>query len=185
MKLRIDVSARHAHFTQKDFKLLFGKNELTVKNRLFEAGEVASRETFELVGPEDKLYNVRVVGPFREESQVEISRSDSIHLGIDAPLKLSGDLPGDKIKIMGPNGSMIKDIAIVPIRHIHLSVKTAKKLRIKNHDVVKIKISGKRALIFDKVVARINEEFHDSIHLDTDEANAAGIEHLAKGELIK
>ena len=185
MKFRIEVSARHAHISQKDFKKLFAKNDLTVRNRLLEADEFASNETVELVGPKNTFHNVRIIGPFREESQMEISRSNSIYLGIDAPLKTSGDLPGDTIKVVGPKGSIVRDIAIVPIRHFHINPKMAEKLKLKNHSNVKIRVNGKRGLVFDKVIVRVNEKFKNSIHLDTDEANAAGVEHLAKGEVVK
>ena len=185
MKFRIEISARHAHLSKKDYKTLFGKDELSFRNRLIEEGEFASNETVELVGPDDSLHNIRIIGPFREESQVEISRSTSILLGIDAPLKVSGDLPGEKIKLNGPKGSITREIAIVPIRHFHMELKTAKKLKLKNLAKVKIKIKGERGLVFDNVIVRISEKFKNSIHLDTDEANAAGVSHLGKGELIK
>lgn len=184
MKLIIEVSARHAHLTKKDFKLLFGKNELSFRNKLSEADEFASNETIDLVGPRNTILNVRVLGPFREDSQIEVSRSNSIYLGINAPLKLSGDLPGAKIRIVGAKGEIIIDAAIVPIRHFHITPKMALKLKLKNHSKVKVKVSGKRGLVFENIVVRIDEGYKNNIHLDTDEANAAGIEHLAKGELI-
>ena len=185
MKLRIEVSARHVHLSQKDLKKLFCKIKLSFRNKLSETDEFASNETVDLVGPRNTLLNVRVLGPFRDHSQVEISRSNSIYLGIDAPLKLSGDLPGERIRIIGPKGEITKNIAIVPMRHFHANPKMATKLKLKNHSKIKIKILGKRGLIFDNVIVRVDEGYKNNVHLDTDEANAAGIEHLAKGELIK
>lgn len=184
MKVQIEVSARHIHLNTADCQTLFGTCELQKKNNLSEKGEFACLEQVEVVGPERRLQKVRVLGPLRADSQLEISRTDSYYLGIDAPLRLSGEGGGEKIKIVGPKGNIIKDIAIVAKRHFHLKPNTARRLGLKDDDEIAVKIGGDRSVVFDSIIVRISEGFADNIHLDTDEANAAGISGQGIGELI-
>lgn len=184
MKVEVEVSARHIHLSIKDCLVLFGKSELTARNSLSQKGEFASEEVVELVGPKKSLHKVRVLGPLRDKSQVEISRSDALSVGIDAPLAISGQGVGAEIKVVGPHGTVQSDIAMVAKRHFHLCPETAHKLKLKSDKMVGVKIHGERSTIFENVVVRVSEKFVDRIHLDTDEGNASGLDRKGYGELI-
>lgn len=183
MELKIETSARHIHLTKEDFKTLFGDIEPTPIKDLSQQDK-ACEELVEAVGPKSSLKNIRLIIPFREKSQLEISKTDSFTLGIDAPLKLSGDLPGANIKIVGPFGTIEKEIAIVAKRHLHLPPEEAQKLKLENNDYVEVRVSSDRQLTFDNIVVRIADNFAPTVHIDTDEANAAGLSADATGELI-
>ncbi len=184
MKFKIETSARHIHLSFEDFYKLFEKKELTFRNDLSQKGEFASDETLEIVGPNGSIKNVRVLGPFRKSSQLEISRSDSFKLGVDAPLALSGEGLGEKIKIIGPKSDLILPVAMVAKRHLHVSTLTARKLNLKNSMNVSMRIGGPRSVVFNEIVVRISDDFCDSLHLDTDEANACGAAYDMMAELI-
>lgn len=188
MKIPIEISARHVHLSQKDADILFGKNyKFNIIKELSQKGQYDYEETVKLVGLKKSIENVRVLGPCREKTQVEISETDDRVLGVHAPVKLSGDLAGTPgIKIIGPKGEIeIKEGVIIALRHIHMDPETAKKFKIKNGDKVKVDINGIRDLIFESVLVRIHPSFKLALHIDTDEGNAAGIDvnnHF--GELI-
>ena len=185
MKIKVETSARHVHLTSEDFAILFGDEErLDPIAKLSQEDDFAADKTVELLCGEKSIKNVRVIGPCRNYTQVELSKTDSIKLGINIPLKISGDLPGASIKIMGPKGEIEKDCAILAKRHLHLSPDEAEKLNLKNGDTVKIKMDGERALIFDQIVVRVKPNYTVALHLDTDEANSALIEKNGEGELL-
>lgn len=188
MKVPIEISARHIHLCQADLEKLFGKgHELKLIKDLSQEGEFASRETVTLVGPKRKMENLRVVGPIRSVTQVELSYTDCFYLGIEAPLRISGDVAGSaSAKLIGPAGEVdLKEGVIIAKRHLHLNEKESKKLNLKNSDSVRVKVGGERGLIFDNVVVRIKPNFHISVHIDTDEANASGCGKVCSfGELI-
>ncbi|MFH0988154.1 MAG: phosphate propanoyltransferase [Parcubacteria group bacterium] len=179
MKIKIEVSARHVHLTQQDLDQLFGAGyKLTGAKDLSQPGQFAAVETVTLVGPKRQLENVRLMGPCRHHSQVEVAKSDCFFLGSMAPIRLSGKIIGSgAIKIVGPKGEMeLKEGLIVAKRHIHLNPDQAQHFGVKNGDDVKVSIDGQRGLVFDEVECRVNEEFDQFMHVDTDEANAAGID---------
>ena len=156
---------------------------------LSQKGNFSSKETVELVSLEDekrRIPNVRIVGPCRDYTQVELSLTDAYHLKIKPPIRRSGDLdktPG--IKIIGPKGELIlKKGVIIPKRHIHISDDLAKKIGLKDNDIVKVKVKGERGLIFENVVIRVNKNYSLAMHIDTDEGNAAGIDKVGEGELM-
>ncbi len=188
MKVRVEISARHVHLSQADLEKLFGIGyQLKKIKDLSQEGEFAAEETITLVGPKRKLENLRVVGPARQATQVELAYTDAFSLGIDAPLRLSGDLEGSAgAKLIGPAGEVeLKEGVIVAKRHLHINPSEAAELGIKNNDVVKVAVGGERGLVFDNVVVRIKPTFHASVHLDTDEANAAGLGKVCGfGELL-
>ena len=187
MQVKVEISARHLHLCQKDLEKLFGSGyRLKIKNKLSQAGEFAARETVRLSGKKANLSRVRIIGPTRKKTQVELSMTDCRKLGIDAPIRLSGDVLGTPgIKIIGPKGIVnLKQGVIVAKRHLHLSTKKAKELKLKNNDKVKVKIKSERALIFEEIIVRVADNFDFNVHLDTDEANAAGLKSCGKGELI-
>lgn len=179
----IEVSARHLHITEKDFKKLFGNKKLIPIKPLSQPEQFAAKQQVELIGKE-KL-KARILGPFRNKTQVEISKTDAFRLGINPKLKISGDLKNtNKIKIKGPNGK-IEAPVIIAKRHLHLSESEAKKLKLKNNQKIKIKISGERGLTFENVIVRSGKEHKMAFQIDTDEGNAAGINKNSKGVIIK
>ncbi|MEW9669502.1 phosphate propanoyltransferase [Ammoniphilus sp. 3BR4] len=183
----IGISNRHIHLSQQDLFALFGENyELTNLKDLSQPGEFAAEETVTIIGPKGQISKVRVLGPVRKATQLEISKTDSILLGISAPIRMSGDLIGTPgIEIIGPKGSIkLNQGVIIAKRHIHMSPKDARIFGVKDREVVWVKTSGERALIFDQVVIRVSEKFHLEMHLDIDEANAAGLRNGDRVELL-
>lgn len=185
MEILVEVSARHIHLTEEDFKVLFGEDaRLTSIKKLSQDDDFAAEQTVKLVGPEEAFDVVRIVGPFREYSQVEVSSSEARMLGIEPLLRVSGHLPGTNIKVIGPEGEIEKEIAIIAKRHLHLPPEQAQALKLSADDIVSVKCLGERETIFGQVVVRIKPKYTVAIHLDTDEANAAGVKKEGKAELI-
>jgi len=185
-KVLTEVSARHIHLSKRDFEKLFGLEEKlkNIKN-LSQPGEFASDKVLILQTEKNKIENIRIVGPFREQTQVEISQTDAYFLGINPPIRVSGNLIGsEKGKLIGLKGEInLKEGIIIAQRHLHLDFKTAQNLRIKNNESVNIKVnSEKRTIIFQ---IRIGEKYKTAFHIDTDEANASGIKKTGEGILIK
>jgi putative phosphotransacetylase len=182
----IEVSARHIHISQKDIESLFGKDYILKKfKNLTQIGEFASTDKI-IIKSKDRELSVRIVGPIRKETQVEISLTDAIFLGINPPIRKSGNLektPGVFL-INSKKKININKGVIVPLRHIHCNLEEAKKLGIKNGQFVSVRIKGERGLIFDKVKVRVDKKYKLSMHIDTDEANAAGINKIGKGYLV-
>lgn len=179
MRVPIEISARHIHFSQKDADVLFGKNyKFNIFKALSQRGQYAYEEMVKLVGPRGEIENVRFLGPCRPKTQVEISETDARKLGIDALVKESGKLDGTPgVKIIGPKGEVdLAEGVIVALRHVHMDPATAGKLGVKNGDIVKVDIDGIRDLIYENVVVRVDPLFHLAMHIDTDEANAAQID---------
>lgn len=185
----VGISARHIHLTREVFEQLYGKgSELTVYTELYQPGEFAAAEVVTLVGPRLRaIQDVRILGPFREYTQVELSRTDGVALGIDPPVRQSGDLKGSEpIVIVGPAGAVsLKEGAICANRHIHLNPDDAERLKVKNNDIVKVRTTGIRAITFENVQIRVSDKFLLQMHLDTDDANAAGIRCGDSAELIR
>lgn len=189
MKVPIAVSARHAHLSESTLAKLFGAGyRLHVRNWLKQSGQFSAEETVSLIGPRGRLEHVRLMGPPRREDQIEISCSDEIALGIDAPLRLSGDLdrtPG--ITIEGPAGSVtVAHGVITAQRHIHMNPDDAKRLGVQHGETVSVRVdSNGRDLTFGDVIVRVDPSFRLELHLDTDEANAAGIHAGDFGDIMK
>lgn len=180
MRLRpipIGISSRHVHLSHEDYARLFPGTPITEKKALLQPGQFAAEQTVTLVGPKGKLARVRLLGPLRNESQVEISGSDARLLGIDAPLRLSGDLAGTPgVRLQSDNGELtLPQGVIVARRHIHMSPLEALVLGVNHGDSVQVALqSHGRSLIFGDVAVRVNEAMRLEFHIDTDEANAAG-----------
>lgn len=189
MKVPIAVSARHAHLSANTVRQLFGAGyELRVRKWLSQTGQFAAEETVSLIGPRGRLDHVRVMGPPRERDQVELSRTDECTLGIDAPLRLSGDLaqtPG--LQVVGPAGSVkLQGGVITALRHIHMNPAEAQQFGLRNGQSVAVKIdSNGRDMIFGDVIVRIAPDFRLELHLDTDEANAAGVTNGEHAEIVR
>ena len=185
--ISIEVSAKHIHLSQKDLEAFFGRGyKLKKLKDLTQSGEFAAKETLDIQVGNKKLSEIRVIGPVRKQTQVELSLTDSIELGINPPIRKSGDLktsPG--IILIGPKKRVkIRQGVIIAQRHIHCNSKEAKSLKLKNGQVVSVKITGKRGLIFNNIKIRANKKFKLCMHLDTDEGNASGINKKGKGILL-
>lgn len=173
----VGVSNRHVHLSREDVEILFGKDyQLTPIKDLGQPGQFACQETVTIVGPKGSIENVRVLGPERKETQVEISLTDAYKLGLNPPVRDSGDLEGTPgITIIGPKGQVTKEKGvIIAKRHIHMHTSDAEKFGVKDKDIVKVIVEkGERKLIFDDVLIRVSDKFALEFHIDTDEANAA------------
>ncbi len=188
-KILVETSARHVHLTEADMETLLGKGQtLTVKKMLSQPGQFASNERINLVGPKGAINNVLILGPTRPATQVEISLTDARALGISVPVRESGDIAGSgALKLVGPAGEVeITEGAIAAKRHMHLDPATAEELGVSDKQIVSAKIcTADRSLVFGDVVVRVNPNFAPAIHIDTDEANAAGCSGEVYAEIIK
>lgn len=188
-KIPVGVSVRHVHICKKDLDTLFGPgSELHPFRELYQPGEYAAQETVSLAGPKMRvLEKVRILGPMRDRSQVELARTDAIFLGIDAPVRMSGDLKGSApITLIGPKGVVeLKEGCIRAMRHVHMNPKEAASFGLKNGDVVKLRVGGPSGVTFDNVVIRLSDKVRLQVHLDTDEGNVADIHCNQEVEIIK
>lgn len=174
----IGVSARHVHLTQEHVETLFGPGYQLTKKKELMGGQFASNETVTIIGLKLRaIENVRVLGPVRKETQVEVSATDAIKLGMSVPVRMSGDIANSApIAIVGPKGAIyLKEGCIVAMRHIHMSPKDAQAAGVKNGDIVSVKADNERGTIFNHVAIRVDDSFTLEMHIDTDEANAAKI----------
>ncbi len=174
----VGVSARHVHLTQADVETLFGAGHTLHKKKDLMGGQFAAEECVTIVGLKLRaIENVRVLGPCRKQSQVEISATDALKLGVKAPIRESGKLAGSApIALVGPKGAIyLQEGCIIAQRHIHMSPKDAQEAKVKDGDVVSVRADNERGTIFNHVLIRVNDSFTLEMHLDTDEANAAKI----------
>ncbi|MDK2847556.1 MAG: putative phosphotransacetylase [Desulfuromonadales bacterium] len=188
LRIPISASVRHVHLCRKDVEALFGAgHSLTPAKPLSQPGQYACEETVCVCGPKGRIERVRVLGPERRETQVEISRTDEFKLGIDAPIRASGrleDTPG--LRLEGPEGSVELDKGVIQAaRHIHMTPADAERLGVEDRQWVMVRVGGERGIIFDDVLVRVKESYVLDMHLDTDEANAANLGPDAWGVLIK
>jgi len=182
--LVVNASARHMHLSQPDFEKLFGAGaKLTSMRALYQEGQFAAEQTVTLVGPRRRLIsNLRILGPLRNLSQVELAFTDAITLGIDdIPIRLSGDIQGTPGGyVMGPAGMLeMKEGIIRAAMHVHMSPADAEYYGVKTGDIMRLRVGGAAAMTFDKVLVRVDPKFRLEAHMDTDEANACGL-HLTK-----
>jgi len=187
-KVLVETSARHVHINEETLKILFGDDaKLTFKKALSQPGQFAAEERVSIVGPRNTIHNVSILGPCRKNNQVEISLTDARTLGLDAPIRESGDIKGSiGCKIVGPKGEIdITEGVIVAKRHIHATPHDAEVLGLKDKQIVSVKINNDdRSLILGDVVVRVREDFALAMHIDTAEANAGGIKPNTYGEII-
>ncbi|MFA6306878.1 MAG: phosphate propanoyltransferase [Patescibacteria group bacterium] len=188
MKVPIEISARHIHLSCEDTAVLFGAGFALSKYKdLSQPGQFAANETVKLIGPRGEIEKVRILGPCRKETQIEVSETDAKALGLEPPIRDSGNLVGTSgIKVIGPRGQLeLKQGLILALRHIHIDPATAAEIGVKNYDRVKVDTSGERDLLFENVLVRVSPDFKLAMHIDTDEANAAGIDkNNCEGEII-
>lgn len=176
----LGISNRHIHLCTEDYVRLFPNQPISKKKGLLQPGQYAAEQTVTLVGPKGQLKNVRLLGPLRSASQVEISRTDARTLGIAAPLRMSGNIQGTPgIRLVSPFAELdLTSGVIVAQRHIHMSPLDALILRVSHGDKVSVVINGdERRLIFDNVAVRVSPDMRLEMHIDTDEANAAGADN--------
>ena len=188
IKIPVEVSARHCHLAKQDLEKLFGQGaELKKINQLSQPSEFACEQTLDIQFGSKKIERVRVVGPVREKSQVEISATDAVGSGVNPPVKLSGDLQGSApIVLIGPAGKVeLNKGLIIAKRHLHCRADEAKKNGLKNGQLVSVEIQGERAITFHNVEVRVKDDYKLCLHLDTDEGNAAGINKIGEGFVIK
>lgn len=182
------VSNRHIHLSRADLDILYGSGYELTPVRDLQPGQYACNETVAVSGPKGKFPGVRILGPVRKLTQLEVSLSDTFALGVPCPVNESGNLSGaGRVRITNPaNGTSIeRDCAIVAIRHIHLTPETAAKFGLKDRQVVSLEYNtGNRRLVFGDVLLRVSENFADEIHIDTDEANAGAIKNGDLGLII-
>ncbi len=185
----VETSARHVHLTEEHIKILFGEGAtLTVKKPLSQPGQFACEERVTLVGPKKSIPNVIILGPARSATQVEVSLTDARTLGVDAPVRESGDIVGSgACKIVGPCGEVeISEGVIAAKRHIHLTPADAEAFGVEDKQIVSVKISSAdRSTIFGDVVVRVSPKFAAAMHIDTDESNAACAFGKCYGEILK
>lgn len=184
----IGVSARHVHLTQEHVEQLFGKGYQLTKKKELMGGQFASNETVTIVGLKLRaIENVRILGPVRKRSQVEISATDAIRLGVKAPVRESGDVAGSApIALVGPKGVVYLDEGcIVAKRHVHMSPQDAMAAGVKDGEIVSVRVDNERGTTFNEVKIRVDDSFTLEMHIDTDEGNAAQVSAGTTGRIIK
>ncbi len=198
-EILVETSARHVHVTQETLELLFGKGaELTVRAYLSQPGQYVSNQRIDLVGyklnkatgekVETRIKGISILGPVRKANQVELSMTDCRTLGVNAPVRESGDVAGSPgCKLVGPAGEVeISEGVIVAKRHIHMTPADAEEFGVQNGEIVKLEVNTNgRSLIFGDVVVRVRDDFALACHIDTDESNAAAASGTVYGKLVK
>jgi putative phosphotransacetylase len=185
-----NISARHLHLTDEHVEALFGRGrKLTPMRELYQQGAYAADETVMIVGPRKRMLpSVRVLGPTRPHSQVELAFTDAISLGIDAPVRLSGNVKGTPgCVIVGPAGVVhLQEGVIRAARHVHMSLADAKRYGVKNGDLMKLRVeAGSCTCVLENLIVRADEKSKLEVHIDTDEGNACDLEHATRVELFK
>jgi len=186
-KIPIGVSARHVHLAQAEVEQLFGDNyQLTPKFELSQPGQFAAEETVVLAGPKGSIEKVRILGPARALSQVEVSWTDAMKLGLKPPLRISGDIKGSSpVTLIGPNGSVVlTEGLIIAQAHIHMSPADSVRFQVVDGQSVQIKVTGIRPITLSNVMIRVSERYRLEMHIDTDEANAGLIQQGDFAEIV-
>ena len=187
-KVTVGLSNKHVHLCKEHIDILFGEGHvLTPIKDLSQPGQFACDEKVDLVGPKRTIKGVRILGPARKETQVEISLADGFTLGINGlPIRDSGKTEGTPgIKLVGPKGEVELDKGVIAAsRHIHMHTSDAEKYGLKDKDLVSVKVGGLRGLVFDNVLIRVNEDYALDMHLDVEEGNAAGLKNGDEVEVI-
>jgi len=186
--VQLEVSARHVHLDRAAVEALFGQGyQLHPKRELSQPGQFLEEERVDVIGPKGTFANVAVLGPERKAVQVEVSRSDAFVLGIDPPVRQSGDIAGSAgVTIKGPKGEItIESGAIVALRHVHITPEDAELLGLVDNQVVSVEALTDRPVVFSDTVIRVSPKFRTRMHVDFDEANAANISGFVLGRIIK
>lgn len=184
----VEASGRHVHLSKDAVEVLFGKGyKLTKKRELSQPGQYLCEEKVTLIGPKGTIHNVSVLGPEREETQVELSKTDAVAIGAKAPVKMSGDIEKSGSVVLSSGNTILKlDKGVIAAkRHIHITPEDAKKYNVSNNEEVNIKVIGERGVIFTNVAVRVSDKFNTVVHLDYDEANACGFTKGMKAVIVK
>ncbi len=180
LQIPVGVSNRHVHLCRRDIDVLFGGGyEMQVHRDLSQKGYFAAKETLVIAGPKGAISRVRILGPLRANTQVELLASDCPGLGLDVRCGNSGEMaPGPQITLIGPKGTVVNEEGVmIALRHIHMQTQHAKNLGLKDGDQISVQTHGERAVVFSNVKIRTGDEFNTELHLDMDEANACGVEN--------
>ena len=186
-KFIVETSARHVHLTAEAVEILFGKgHQLTNKKNLSQPGQFACEEKVTVIGPKGSL-KASILGPTRPENQVELSLTDARTIGVVAPVRESGDVAGScGCKLVGPCGEVeLAEGVIAAKRHIHMTPADAEAFGVADKEIVEVRLNTARPLTFGDVVVRVSPKFALAMHIDTDEANAAGCAGTVYGEIVK
>ncbi len=187
--LVVNISARHCHLTPEAVEALFGKgHQLTVHKWLYQDGQFAAKETVTLIGPRSRVIsNLRILGPCRTLNQIELAYTDSVALGFDIPLRLSGNIQGTPgAMLMGPAGFFEMEQGVIrAARHVHMHPDDAAYYGVNNGGEMKLRIGGACALVLDKLLCRVDKSFKLEVHIDTDEGNAANLQPDTPCELTR
>lgn len=187
--LVVNISARHMHVTQEYLEILFGAgSKLTVMRELYQEGQFASEQVVTIIGPRHRtITNLRILGPCRTLNQIELAFTDGIAMGIDLPVRMSGDVKGTPgCIVLGPKGHVeLKEGVIRAMRHVHMSPADAEYYGVSNGDPMQLRIESSCPIILDDVIARIDPSFKLEVHIDTDEGNACDLPNATKVELIR
>ncbi len=187
--LVVNISARHAHLTQADVDILFGHGyQLTAMKRLYQDTDFASNETIAVVGPRQRMIpGVRILGPCRAFSQVELSITDAISLGLDIPVKLSGDIEGTPgCLLIGPKGSLVLPKGVIKAeRHVHMGPKDAEFYGVKAKDRMNLRVESPCPTTLEGLLVRTHPDWKLEVHIDTDEANCCDLTNATKVTLVK
>lgn len=185
----VEASGKHVHLSQEHVEMLFGKGyELKKVRELSQPGQYLCEEKVMIIGPKGVLNKVAVLGPARKDTQVEVSLSDAVSIGIKAPVRMSGDVKGSAGAVIATANSAIKleEGVIAAKRHIHINPEDAKRFEVEDKEVVQVKVGcEERGLIFDNVVIRVDPSFDTAMHIDYDEANACGFMKKMRAKIIK
>jgi putative phosphotransacetylase len=184
----VNMSNRHIHVSKEHLEILFGEGyELTNIKDLSQPGQFACDEKVDIVGPKSTLKGVRILGPVRPNTQVEISMFDARTMGVEGVVRASGNIQGTPgCTVVGPKGKVeLKEGVIVAARHIHLHTSDSDRFGLKDKDVVKVRIGDERALVLENVIVRVHPTYAMDMHIDIEEGNAAGIKNGALGEIIR
>ncbi len=187
MKIPIGVSVRHAHLKREHMEVLFGKNYRLERFReLYQPVQYATEYTIKLVGPKGELKNVRVLGPENDYSQIEISKTDAYYLGVNPPVRVSGDIAeSESIKLVGPKGELkLEEGCIIATRHIHMHTIEAENYQIKPDDLLDIQVGTIKPTILRGVSVKIKDTYQLELHIDTDDANAALVKSGEYAKLV-
>src|SRR5574344_32831 len=184
MKVSIGVSNRHIHLTKEDLNILFG-HELTIKKPLNQIGQFASVEVVTIKTNKDEIPNVRVLGPVRKYTQIEISKTDAYKLGINPPIRESGNVENSEVvTIVGPNGEITKEGCIIATRHIHIPSSMINDLGINPNKLYKVRLGDIKSGIIENVSIRVSDDAYYEMHIDTDDANAHLVKQNDMAEII-
>ena len=186
--VEVEVSARHVHLTQEHVELLFGPGAmLTHKRPLSQPGQFLAEQRVTLIGPKGTKERVAVLGPARSATQVELSRSDCMALGVEAPVRESGDVKGSgAITIQGPCGTLdLKEGVIIAHNHIHVTAPDSIRFNLKDKQRVSVAVMTERPVVFKDVIIRVSTQFSCKMHIDVDEANAAMVHGFTLGKIIR